>query len=87
MFVRALRRSVPPALHPTYILAGQNMEMEREALGMANKHVGYVYLVDKNLKIRWAGCGNAAVGEAESLERCTSVLLNRETGRSGQSKK
>lgn len=86
MFVRALKREVPQSLHSTYILASQNMEMAREPLGMENKHVGYVYLVDANCKIRWAACGKAATGEAESLERCTTVLLNRESGKEKKSR-
>ncbi|KAF8311862.1 hypothetical protein DL93DRAFT_2082797 [Clavulina sp. PMI_390] len=78
LFVRTLKNQVPQSLHSTYILANQNMEMLREPLGMENKHVGYVYLVDRNCKIRWGGCGKAAPGEAESLERCATVLLNRD---------
>lgn len=53
------------------------MEYVREPLGMANKHVGYVFLVDENLKIRWAGCGDAKAEETSALEQCTGVLLNR----------
>lgn len=53
------------------------MEMVREPLGMENKHTGYVYLVDAKGRIRWAGCGKAAPGEAESLEVCAEVLLKR----------
>jgi hypothetical protein len=32
---------------------------------MENKHVGYVFLVDANRKIRWAGCSWATVDEEE----------------------
>ncbi|KAK0482191.1 F1F0 ATP synthase assembly protein Atp10 [Armillaria novae-zelandiae] len=39
--------------------------------------VGYVYLVDENLKIRWAGSAGATVEEAQTLEVCTGVLLKR----------
>lgn len=39
----------------------------REDLGMANGKVGYIYLVDETCRIRWAGCGDAAKGEKESL--------------------
>ena len=85
MFVRALKREVPQSLHSTYILASQNMEMVREPLGIENKHVGYVYLVDSSRKIRWAACGKAAPGEAESLERCAAVLLNRESSQGTRS--
>jgi len=46
-------------------------------MGMTNSKVGYVYLVDENLKIRWAGCADATEREAQSLETCTGVLLKR----------
>ena len=44
---------------------------------MTNSKVGYVYLIDENLKIRWGGCADATLQEAQSLERCTGVLLKR----------
>ena len=44
---------------------------------MTNSKVGYVYLVDENLKIRWAGCADATEKEALSLESCTGVLIKR----------
>jgi ATPase complex subunit ATP10 len=49
----------------------------REPLGMTNSRIGYVYLVDENLKIRWAACADAKKEEEEALIRCTGVLLNR----------
>lgn len=39
----------------------------RDSIGMANGKVGYVYLVDGNCKIRWAGSGDADTGEREGL--------------------
>lgn len=68
---------MPKELHATYLVSGQNMEYVREALGLANKHVGYVYLLDENCKVRWAGCADAKVEEARALESCTGVLLDR----------
>lgn len=53
------------------------MDFLRDELGMVNKHIGYVYLVDDNLKVRWAGCADAKVEETNALEQCTGVLLNR----------
>ncbi len=53
------------------------MEYERDPLSMTNSRVGYVYLVDENLKIRWAGSAGATVEEAQTLEICTGVLLKR----------
>lgn len=53
------------------------MEYVREDLGMVNKHVGYVYLVDWEGRVRWAGCADAKVEEARALEKCVGVLLDR----------
>ncbi|KAI6043922.1 ATPase assembly factor ATP10 [Pisolithus marmoratus] len=61
----------------SYLVSSQNMEYVREPLGMINKHVGYVYLVDQNLKIRWGGCADAKVEETRALEQCTGVLISR----------
>ena len=44
---------------------------------MTNSRIGYVYLVDENLKVRWAACADAKEEEKEALIRCTGVLLNR----------
>ncbi len=53
-------------------------EYLREPLGMINSRIGYVYLVDENLKVRWAACADAKEEEEEALIRCTGVLLNRQ---------
>ncbi|EJC99371.1 uncharacterized protein FOMMEDRAFT_94188, partial [Fomitiporia mediterranea MF3/22] len=77
LYLSSLRRNIPKELHPFYLLSRQNMEYLREPLGMNNKHIGFVYLVDENLKVRWAGGGLAVPQESESLMRCTKVLLER----------
>lgn len=77
LFLTSIARSVPPNLHSTYLVSNQDMEYVREPLGMVNKHVGYVFLVDENMKVRWAGCGDAKAEETNALEQCTGVLLNR----------
>ncbi|TFK49184.1 hypothetical protein OE88DRAFT_1663625 [Heliocybe sulcata] len=87
LFTSRLRKSTPPELHPTYLLSSQDMEYQREAIGLDNKHIGYVYLVDENLKIRWAGGGDAKVEESEALLRCTKVLLERLQQKKAGSKK
>lgn len=46
-------------------------------MGMQNKHVGYVFLVDWERRIRWAGCGFATLDEEEALRKCSHVLVNR----------
>jgi ATPase complex subunit ATP10 len=44
---------------------------------MTNSRIGYVYLVDENLKVRWGACADAKIEEEEALIRCAGVLLNR----------
>ncbi|KAF9456417.1 ATP10 protein-domain-containing protein [Collybia nuda] len=77
LFANSLRGTVPPELHANYLVSSQNMEYVREPLGMTNSKVGYVYLIDENLKIRWGGCADAALEETQALESCTGVLLKR----------
>lgn len=51
----------------------------REDLGLHNKHIVYVYLVDTACRIRWVACGDPQPGEVNSLRNCASVLLQRLT--------
>ena len=44
---------------------------------MDNKHIGYVYLLDGNQKVRWIGGGMGTNEERESLRACVEVLLGR----------
>jgi len=80
LFLSSLRRTIPKHLHPTYIVSHQNMELLRDDIGMVNKHTGYVYLVDEDLKVRWAGCAMPRPEEEDALMRCTEVLLKRLEG-------
>ena len=50
-------------------------------LGIENNMLGYVYLVDAQCKIRWAGCGMASEEETTNLRRATAVLMGRMTGK------
>ena len=77
MFLSSLRRTVPAQLRPTYLVSSQNMEYVRDNLGMVNKHIGCVYLLDEHLKVRWAACGDAKLEEADALRTSVGVLLNR----------
>lgn len=77
LFLSSIAKTTPKELHPTYLVSNQNVELFRDPLSMTNKHIGYVYLVDENVKVRWAGCADAKVEEIQALETCTGVLLNR----------
>lgn len=47
----------------------------REAIGLLNGRVGYVYLLDENCKIRWAGSGNAEGTEKDDLTKGFKKLI------------
>jgi mitochondrial ATPase complex subunit ATP10 len=53
---------------------GFNEEM-KEGLGVMNEKAGYVYLVDPECRIRWAGCAVAEERERESLVRGVRKLI------------
>ena len=40
LFIGSQRRKIAPALHSTYLLCGQNLELVREDMGMQNKLIG-----------------------------------------------
>ncbi|KAG8942835.1 Mitochondrial ATPase complex subunit atp10 [Tulasnella sp. 424] len=82
----SIKRTIPQEFHETYMHSSQNMEMLRKPLGFENKHLGFVYLVDENLKIRWAGCGYAKDEEGVYLMELTNKLLQRLQSE-GESKK
>ncbi len=80
LFLSSLRAQIPSPWHETYLLSSQSLELEREPLGLHNKHVGYTYLIDEQCRIRWAGCGFAEPAEANALIACAGVLLGRVGG-------
>lgn len=49
----------------------------KEPLGITNKHVGYIYLVDPACKIRWAGNAYATEEERAGLRKAVAVLMAR----------
>lgn len=51
-------------------------EVMKEAIGVLNDKVGFVYLVDEDCKIRWAGSADAEAGERESMVRCLKKLVH-----------
>lgn len=47
----------------------------RDAMGLLNSQVGYVYLVDAQCRIRWAGSGHAWEGESKHLNAGVRRLI------------
>ena len=76
LFMPGLRRRVPTDAHGRYFVVRRGLTEEiRDDVGWINSKVGYVYLVDKECKIRWAGSGTAEAGETEGLVAGVKRLL------------
>ncbi|KIX95627.1 uncharacterized protein Z520_08747 [Fonsecaea multimorphosa CBS 102226] len=85
MFSGRLRKTIPEERWGKYFMIklprdirrGLNDET-RDAIGLLNSQVGYVYLVDSSCKIRWAGSGHAWEGEVQGLNAAVQRLLQEE---------
>ena len=47
----------------------------RAALSIVNQRVGYVYLLDAQCRVRWAGSAIASADEKNSMVKCLEKLL------------
>ncbi|KAL2017824.1 hypothetical protein VTK56DRAFT_1626 [Thermocarpiscus australiensis] len=76
LFSGSLRRRVGEENWDKYFLVRRGITDEiRESIGLLNSKVGYVYLVDYQCRIRWAGSGPAEPGEREGLVKGVQRLL------------
>ena len=76
LFMPRLRKRLPKDAHGRYFLVRRGVTEElRDDIGLLNSKVGYVYLVDRECKIRWAGSGRATAGEKEGLVKGVRKLL------------
>lgn len=76
LFAPFLRRKLPVSSHHRYFMIRGGISIPiRDALGLLNSKVGYVYLVDGDCKIRWAGSGVAQPDEKKSLVNGVRRLL------------
>jgi ATPase complex subunit ATP10 len=51
-------------------------ERIRETIGLLNGRVGYVFIVDEECRIRWAGSGDAEGTEMDDMNRGFKKLVN-----------
>lgn len=76
LFMGGLRRTMGIENYNKYFLVRKGItDQIREAVGLLNSKVGYVYLVDGECKIRWAGSGVAEPDEKESLVKATKQVI------------
>lgn len=76
MFTWRMRRQLPRAQHERYFVVQKGItDGLKESIAMMNGKVGYVYLVDQNCRIRWAGSGPAEAGELEMLNKGVRKLI------------
>ncbi|KAJ5946498.1 hypothetical protein N7454_003337 [Penicillium verhagenii] len=75
-FLGGVRKKFPVEQHSRYFLIEKGFdEPLKEAVGMVNKYVGYVYLVDADCRIRWAGSGPAHPDELETMHTALEKLI------------
>ncbi|KAA8652072.1 mitochondrial ATPase complex subunit ATP10 [Aspergillus tanneri] len=76
MFMFRMRAKLPEEQHKRYFMVRKGLtDSLRESIGMMNSKVGYVYLLDENCRIRWAGSGPAEKTELEALNNGLRKLL------------
>lgn len=81
MFAWNIRKLIHPTNWSRYFIVRAGITDEiRESIGYLNSKVGYVYLVDGDHKIRWAGSGPAEGDEVGSLARGLQRLLVEDKG-------
>lgn len=76
LFGRNLRRPRTLEEQERYFMVRRGVsEIMKEAIGLLNDKGGYVYLVDAESKIRWAGSAEATAEERESMVRGLRRLI------------
>lgn len=76
LFTPSLRRKILAADWGRYFIVRRGMTQEiRDAIGLLNSKVGYVYLLDRHCRIRWAGSGICEQDEKDGLIRSTRRLI------------
>ncbi|RCV16012.1 hypothetical protein SETIT_3G103000v2 [Setaria italica] len=73
-FLKVMRKSNNPQRHIVYAF-GDHYDF-RKKLQIINLLTGYIYLIDRQGRIRWQGFGSATQEELSSLTASTSILLD-----------
>ncbi|KZF22274.1 putative F1F0 ATP synthase assembly protein Atp10, partial [Xylona heveae TC161] len=89
IFMSGIRKQLPEDAHRRYFLVRRGLTDDiRDSIGLLNSKVGYVYLVDSDCKIRWAGSGVGDAEEKEGLAKGVRRLIDewRKKSQSGSEK-
>ncbi|CCF56028.1 hypothetical protein KAFR_0A05930 [Kazachstania africana CBS 2517] len=72
-----IKNNVPKESHKDYFICSRSQLpfTIRDELKINNMYTGYLFLVDKDLKIRWLGCGGATTLDQEILANSIEGLL------------
>lgn len=77
LFAANLRRSRSLEEQARYFMVRRGVsDIVKEAVGLLNDKVGYVYLVDAQCRLRWAGSARAVPKEISSLNRGIQKLIH-----------
>lgn len=77
MFLPRLQARTPYERQDQYFIVTKGVDKDvRHDMGLWNAKVGYVYLVDWNCRIRWAGSGQAEPEEREALVKGLTKLAD-----------
>ncbi|KAI1631786.1 ATP10 protein-domain-containing protein [Biscogniauxia mediterranea] len=76
LFMGSIRRRIgEPNWHRYFIVRKGITDDIRESIGLLNAKVGYVYLLDADCRIRWAGCGPSEDHERRGLVKGLEKLV------------
>jgi ATPase complex subunit ATP10 len=85
LFMPSLRRRIAGTDWGRYFVVRRGLTDEiRDAIGLLNSKVGYVYLLDRNCRIRWAGSGVCEGDERDGLVRSARRLIEEASQRRGE---
>lgn len=80
--MRSIRKQLGEEDHAKYLLVRDGLAPEvKQAMGMLNERLGYIYLVDAECRIRWVGCAEASDEEREALKSNMERLVLEEQSR------
>ncbi|KAI9318000.1 ATPase assembly factor ATP10 [Dichotomocladium elegans] len=73
-FIPSIRKNLPEDRRSNYVLLLKDISRVRKMLDMTNQHIGYVFLVDEQCKVRWTAHGEATPEEISNMLGMTEYL-------------